>query len=68
MEVKDFASSVITFEQSFIMPINVGDTFDVWAGCDKTMNKCVNFFNNLNNFRGFNSIPGADIVTSGMLI
>ncbi len=33
-------------------PINVGDTYNIVAGCDKSVNNCRNIFNNIVNFRG----------------
>ncbi len=35
----------------------VGDTFQIWPGCDKTQNTCDKGFDNLVNFRGFPYIP-----------
>lgn len=36
---------------------NVGDSFTIYPGCDKTMNTCQNKFNNLQNFRGQPFVP-----------
>ena len=35
----------------------VGDTFNIFNGCDKSLGTCLNTFNNLANFRGFPFIP-----------
>jgi uncharacterized phage protein (TIGR02218 family) len=40
--------------------IQVGDTFEALAGCDKTYTTCNNRFNNIVNFRGFPFVPGTD--------
>lgn len=40
--------------------INVGDTFTVKAGCDKTFATCSSKFDNVINFGGFHLIPGPD--------
>lgn len=40
--------------------IEVGDTFDIWPGCNKTLNECVTKFNNLTYFGGFVTLPGSD--------
>lgn len=40
--------------------IQVGDTFIVTAGCDRTLTACENKFNNVNRFGGFPDIPGVD--------
>ncbi len=45
-----------------LYPIEVGDTFQVVAGCDKTPQKCSSVFNNMENYYGFNLIPGDDNV------
>ena len=41
-------------------PIQVGDSFTVTAGCDKTLATCRDKFDNLVNHGGFPSIPGTD--------
>ena len=33
--------------------VNAGDTFDIWAGCNKTAGQCKDKFNNIANFGGF---------------
>lgn len=38
-------------------PIQVGDAFYMYAGCDKTKLTCINKFNNIINFRGFDYVP-----------
>jgi len=43
--------------------IQVGDTFNVTAGCKQTADVCKTKFNNLVNFQGFPHMPGEDIVT-----
>lgn len=42
--------------------IQVGDEFTVSAGCDKSQDNCHNKFANMINHRGFNLIPGNDVV------
>jgi len=41
---------------------DVGDTFDITAGCDKTYETCKAKFNNGDNFRGFPYIPPKETV------
>ena len=36
---------------------NIGDTFDISQGCDKTKTTCETKFNNIANFRGFPYVP-----------
>jgi uncharacterized phage protein (TIGR02218 family) len=43
--------------------IEVGDTFDILAGCKQTLAVCRDKFNNVDNFQGFPHMPGQDIVT-----
>lgn len=42
---------------------SVGDTFIVYAGCDRTKDTCTNKFNNLQHFRGFPYIPPPEAIT-----
>lgn len=42
--------------------IQVGDTFDIEAGCDKLRQTCIDKFDILVNFGGFPFIPGTDRV------
>ncbi|PYE86922.1 DUF2163 domain-containing protein [Phyllobacterium leguminum] len=64
MEVKahKLSAGVATIELWHPMgaPVAVGDTFNVTAGCDKTLNTCKGRFSNAANFRGFPHMPGAD--------
>jgi uncharacterized phage protein (TIGR02218 family) len=46
------------------LPISVGDTVAVTAGCAKNFPTCKSKFGNVANFRGFPHIPGADVVTN----
>ena len=38
-------------------PINIGDTFKVYPGCDKRIDTCVTRFNNIDNFKGTPYVP-----------
>lgn len=40
--------------------IEVGDTFDIVAGCDKTRGTCQTKFSNIANYRGYPFVPGPD--------
>lgn len=42
--------------------VGSGDSFDVYAGCDRRMATCQAKFSNQTNFRGFPHIPGSDFV------
>jgi uncharacterized phage protein (TIGR02218 family) len=65
MEVKSFASGVITLQQPMINDVAVGDTYSMSAGCDKTLPSCRDKFNNVINHQGFPHIPGQDRYISG---
>lgn len=43
--------------------IQVTDTFDLVAGCDKTIATCRSKFNNIKNFRGEPFVPGPDFIS-----
>ena len=49
------------FEIQTLLPlpniVNVGDKFQLFAGCNKTFNMCSKFYNNAVNFRGEPHIP-----------
>lgn len=45
-------------------PIQVGDTFEIFAGCKKDSATCIAKFNNIVNFQGFPHIPGNDVITA----
>lgn len=44
--------------------INIGDTFEIVAGCDKEFSTCKSKFSNVENFRGFPHLPGGDFAMS----
>lgn len=46
------------------LPVVIGDTFAVTAGCGNTFDDCKGKFANAVNFRGFPHIPGNDFVLS----
>ena len=65
VEVKKYTLIDNVVELFLPMPfdIQVGDTFELYKGCDKRLETCkVKFSNNIN-FRGFPYIPGIDQVS-----
>ncbi len=64
MEVKEFANSMITLVLPMGSSVQVGDTFTIVAGCDKSRETCASKFNNILNFRGFPDVPGVDKLLS----
>lgn len=62
VEVKNQTAGQITLFLPMPYSIEVGDTFNVIAGCDKYFNTCKNKFDNVINFRGFPHVPGRDSI------
>ncbi len=69
MEVKEFASTQVVLALPMGKSIQVGDGFDIIAGCDKTRETCQSKFSNIINFRGEPDVPGVDklLTTAGTL-
>ena len=64
IEVAEFdqdSGRILFWNAPSIIP-QIGDQFDVSAGCDKTFGACKSKFNNHLNFRGFPHLPGTDFV------
>ncbi len=57
------SNATITLWHNMPGAIAAGDTFTIEAGCDKTAPCCQNKYSNIVNFRGFNRIPGDDLMT-----
>jgi uncharacterized phage protein (TIGR02218 family) len=53
-------TSIVTLTSPFPVSPEVGDTFLIYPGCDKTQSTCETKFSNLDNFRGFPYIPVAE--------
>lgn len=66
MEIKQFNSGnfILSIELPYIL--NIGDEFNVMAGCDKIFETCCDKFNNAINFRGEPHLPGIDIILKVM--
>ncbi len=56
------ADVIITLLEVPVRPIEVGHTFNIFAGCDKRFETCQSKFANAVNFRGFPHIPGQDTI------
>ena len=52
----------ITLLEEPVRTVEVGNTFDIFAGCDKRFETCQAKFANAVNFRGFPHIPGQDTI------
>jgi hypothetical protein len=62
MEIKGYTLSngQIVLFLAMPKPIQVGDTFEAYAGCDGLKNTCKNKFDNYYNYQGFPDVPGTD--------
>jgi len=61
-DVRSFAGGVVELWESAGLPIAVGDSFDISAGCDKRIGTCIAKFDNVLNFRGEPHVPGSDFL------
>lgn len=66
MEVKlhGYAGGTVTIELWQPMPLDiaVSDTFVITVGCKQDAETCHSKFGNIDNFRGFNLVPGPDML------
>jgi uncharacterized phage protein (TIGR02218 family) len=62
--IKDHTENQLTLWTPLAQAPNVGDSFRLTAGCDKTFASCQAKFDNVANFRGFPHLPGNDEVFS----
>lgn len=66
VELRDHAISTLDGSTGLVLwqraarPVEVGDAFDVTAGCDRTFEMCSTRFHNTLNFQGFPHMPGND--------
>lgn len=55
--VKNYANAQLTLAYPLVNTPQIGDTFTVRPGCDKSLTTCNSKFNNVVHFRGFPFIP-----------
>lgn len=60
MEVSAYVPGVITLAMPMPYLVDVGDTYSMYAGCNKSFAACKDKFNNVVNFRGEPHLPGLD--------
>lgn len=62
MEVKNYTltGTIIELWQPMPFPFTLGDTYEMVAGCDKSLVTCRDKFDNLINHGGFPHLPGED--------
>jgi len=66
MEVKTYTVGNVLMQLPMAYAIEVGDTYNIIAGCNKILlGDCKTKFNNVINFRGFDSVPGNDNLMKG---
>lgn len=63
LEIKVFESDTFQMVLPFPYDIQVGDTYELYRGCDKTFATCRDTFDNAVNFRGEPHIPGNDEIS-----
>lgn len=59
-EIRDFTNGTFTLFIPAPKTLQVGDTYEAVAGCDKRLDTCIARFNNALNFRGEPHVPGTD--------
>lgn len=66
MEMKSYdeTASMVTLWLEMEFPIQAGDKFFYYQGCDKRRDTCHNTFGNILNFRGEPDMPGMDALLS----
>ena len=59
------AGTIVELYEPTPYEINIGDTADIYQGCDKTIDTCRDTFANIENFRGFPYLPGVRAILGG---
>ena len=60
--IKTFSSRKVVLYKPFREEVNEGDTFDILAGCDKTMKTCEGVYGNMIHFRGCPFLPCKNVL------
>ena len=61
-QIKSWDGITLTLDMPLFAPPADGDTFLISPGCGHNVFDCLNKFNNLDNHRGFPTIPGQDSI------
>lgn len=64
-DIKNYRPNYVFLHDSMVYPIEIGDTYTIYAGCDKLIKTCKDRFDNVINYYGFNLVPGVDRLSSG---
>lgn len=62
MDIKSSVPGQITLFLPMPYTVEVGDTYTIVAGCDKSLESCKDKFDNVVNFGGFPHLPGIDSI------
>jgi len=62
-EVRAYIEGQWTIELPFPYAVNVGDSYSMTQGCDKSFDACLNKFNNVTHFQGEPDLPGIDKIS-----
>lgn len=61
-QIKAWDGITLTLDLPLFSPATNGDTFNISPGCQHNVFDCFNKFNNIDNHRGFPTIPGTDSI------
>jgi uncharacterized phage protein (TIGR02218 family) len=61
--VREFANGVFTLSLPLLAPVQHGDSFLAYPGCDKVKETCDGKFGNIVHFRGFPYVPDPEVAT-----
>ncbi len=61
-QIKNWDGITLYLDLPLFVACTSGDTFTITPGCAHTVFDCANKFNNIDNHRGFPTIPGQDSI------
>ncbi len=65
-EIKQFSSGLFILASELPYALEINDSFNILAGCDKKFETCCSRFNNAINFRGEPHLPGIELLLKVM--
>ena len=60
--IRTYANGEVILFKPFVEEVQVGDTFDMLCGCDKTLRMCRDVYGNLEHFRGCPFLPCKNVL------
>jgi uncharacterized phage protein (TIGR02218 family) len=60
--IRTYANGEVILFKPFVEEVQVGDTFDMLCGCDKTLKMCRDVYKNLEHFRGCPFLPCKNVL------